>query len=1761
MFNLRFLNNLKQKLTTGNRGSIYLNALPERYLSRLDLEDFNTLRPHAAKDFLDTLWSKRAFRFPLSTNTTTDDSEKAALNTIFRRLSVLTIENNDHFTEQGVKTFGFGFPILLYRDQKDPNRIIKAPLFVWYLDIERNFKRANEWLITRQEEFPIIHNLVLAAFLHQNAAVQLTPVDEQLLDDAILDQEEIIQLVYTQLSQLYPNHTQNLKQDFRAALKAPIQALPSRQQIEQLPLTQAKVLWSGVFGLFKSQKESIINDLEYFMNNIQSLQQKIAQQAQGQQLMEHCLTAVDMDPSQQHLLYLLEKGNNLVIQGPPGTGKSQTLTGIISNLLANKGTCLVVCEKKTALEVVQQNLIKLGLGELTVIVEDIYRDRQDVVNSVRERAQQKHSNYTTYPSYVKLLQNCLKEIHRLQNFHHSQLQPLLEEHTWADLVNQFLDANEKANKKALEAHLSLESFSFEANELEHILDSFEQAQVLLKPLQTLEQPLNAIHFKHFEATSAASAKLAIQRTLTTALRAIQQAKATISNTQKQYKEQLEEHYYHIYQQKIEKASSIYQHILFLLRQNVEQQLRLVQNAQDLIQEGISTYNKTLEAHFEDLYAQKIKGIDQTATLIKGEIYSAVDEALTTIKEAKEDIMAALYEYERLLEQHFEAVYMQKMDWIDEMVGTIENGLAASPFYFNKNKGFFRAILHGVGAKYKQLEKDKTAVLSRFSALQKLHQKHQYFNFKFLSTKDKKTFTFQALLEQLESYREAVDHWHLQQNSIIQKEVRELNSRYSLKAVPYKEQAQSINQHLSNFRSKILRNKLIPLEFKYRSLRLRDRFDQLEEIESDVQKIKIGIDEFVAKNETNWAANSYEYSAEETPQDITFRTAFEALSQIHAQHNYFEHDFIRLGRPSQLMDYYTILEHLTAYRTKVETWYPTRLPIIKNYQTNFRLKHLYAPLEFEATVETWVQQLAEYAQKYNQEQLLKLPFQKESTLFVEQLEEWKMLETQLEAWQTNFEYVKTSMDQEWSLTLDDNFSTSNTTYTLESLDHQYQQLMQLHQQYNYFDVNFPSSQPLKSLLQQEVLKTIQQYRIWTQQWYLNRTPILNNHIQELSIDTVLNYIPLASTIATIAEDLHQFEVNFNAFQHLETTFSFKNNILSQQKTQLEVLEQQVITLQGAFNNFEAYYPFRLYWQQLSTAQQAAYQALALVQPHDWEASFTSWYLYAFLLKHQNSIPDQQHYTQHKNHLLNYLEELKKLLVAHSLRYWRAQQSQAVARFHQEKAPIKLHSLYNKRGHTGGKRTPLRKIIATDAQLFTRFFPVLLVSPSVCSSILPLEPNLFDVVIFDEASQLRLEDTFCALIRGRYKVISGDSQQMPPSDYFLSNTTLINDDWEEEVSTPILVKESIDFLSHTESLLEYALAEGNYKESFLEVHYRSKHPYLIDFSNAAFYSNRLAPMPNQELYKPIDFFAVNGTYLNYTNPTEAEQIIDYIIQIAQPHRGSSCPSVGIATFNMHQRNLILERIQQRGVQNDKERTQLQKLFTNGLFVKNLENIQGDERDILVISTTFGLREDGSFIQNYGPINRQKGYRLLNVIITRAKQKLAIFTSIPSNYYEQYRSAIQEKGNVGKAVFYAYLAYAKAVHEEDHPSRKAILQLLQEHSPSALFDDSLYWSNDNAFKERVANFLKQHFPNRVLVNYQYAGFTIPLLVKDATGKPTWAFDFDTFHQTASQEAYCWDLFREHHLTEFGFIYHRIWSKDWWDDIQTAKEQLLEWIKSPKA
>jgi hypothetical protein len=369
---------------------------------------------------------------------------------------------------------------------------------------------------------------------------------------------------------------------------------------------------------------------------------------------------------------------------------------------------------------------------------------------------------------------------------------------------------------------------------------------------------------------------------------------------------------------------------------------------------------------------------------------------------------------------------------------------------------------------------------------------------------------------------------------------------------------------------------------------------------------------------------------------------------------------------------------------------------------------------------------------------------------------------------------------------------------------------------------------------------------------------------------------------------------------------------------------------------------------------------------------------------------------------------------------------------------------------------------------------------------------------------------------------------------------------------LVNESIDYLASSESLLEFALAEGYYEESFLEVHYRSHHHYLIDFSNAAFYGNRLTPLPVDEDIIPIEFEQINGIYQEHANEKEADAIVQYLLELADSNK-KKLPSVGVATFNLHQRNLILEKLQAISLEAPSKGGQIQRLFSAGLFVKNLENIQGDERDILLISTTFGRRPDDSFLQNFGPINRQNGYRLLNVIITRAKHKIKVFTSIPKQYYQNYRTEIMKNGNNGKGIFYAYLAYAEAVSNQDESSRQAILDLVYENCHQKAINEMLYSLKDQSFEQTVIAFLEQAFPNAsIQQNHAYGGLILPLTISDSDDNIKLALYYDIYTDNPSSEAYAWDIFREQRLEKMGIACQRIWSKEWWSDVNQAQAKL---------
>uniref|UniRef100_UPI00404982A2 AAA domain-containing protein n=1 Tax=Flavobacterium sp. TaxID=239 RepID=UPI00404982A2 len=549
---------------------------------------------------------------------------------------------------------------------------------------------------------------------------------------------------------------------------------------------------------------------------------------------------------------------------------------------------------------------------------------------------------------------------------------------------------------------------------------------------------------------------------------------------------------------------------------------------------------------------------------------------------------------------------------------------------------------------------------------------------------------------------------------------------------------------------------------------------------------------------------------------------------------------------------------------------------------------------------------------------------------------------------------------------------------------------------------------------------------------------------------------------------------------------------------------------------------------------------------WKDSFVCAYLNLLLHKntHQNLNFNEDHYLSLQKKITHFSGSQYDFISS----YWKNQQWLAAKLFEKTNPDITVANLYNKRKSTKFNRLTLRQIVANDMDLFTSFFPIVFTTPDVCCNLFQGKNFYFDNVVFDEASQLKLEDNLPALLKGKNIIIAGDEHQMPPSNYFskvFDGGIEDEDDLDEE--TVISQKNA---LLNVESLLDFAL-EFKFEKNHLDFHYRSKHPFLIDFSNHAFYDSRLKPLPALNAPKPITFYEVGGVFHEHINQEEAEKVLEILEQI-QPNSDGTFPSVGIATFNITQRNYIKRQIayKQSLPENSDFRTKIVALEAAGLFIKNLENIQGDERDIIIISTTYGRKKDGRFIQSFGPINHSKGYKLLNVIITRAKSQIYICNSVPTEMFENYKEVLKQEGsNNRRAVFYAYLAYCKAVSDENETRRQEILHDLDQFSQTQIVPNQ---TSKDRFKEQVFKQLKNNIEAiSIEMNHPFGGYQLDLFIKPKSGKPI-AIECLSKDLYQGKLAYLEDIHKEKILRKAGFEYHRIWSQHWW---QNKDRELAKW------
>lgn len=321
--------------------------------------------------------------------------------------------------------------------------------------------------------------------------------------------------------------------------------------------------------------------------------------------------------------------------------------------------------------------------------------------------------------------------------------------------------------------------------------------------------------------------------------------------------------------------------------------------------------------------------------------------------------------------------------------------------------------------------------------------------------------------------------------------------------------------------------------------------------------------------------------------------------------------------------------------------------------------------------------------------------------------------------------------------------------------------------------------------------------------------------------------------------------------------------------------------------------------------------------------------------------------------------------------------------------------------------LRNLFTQIKNLFTLTSPCLLMSPTTVAQYLEAEADMFDLVVFDEASQMPTCDALGAIARGKTAIIVGDPKQLPPTAFF-------NTDYTDEEN---LQSEDL------ESILEDCLALG-LPEKYLMWHYRSKHESLIAFSNALYYGNKLYTFPSPDaLQSKVHLkYIENGIYdrgNTKQNPAEADSLVAEVIKRLKENNNKG-QSIGIVTFSLAQQVIIENKMSDALIKYKLENAAYDR--KEPIFVKNLENVQGDERDVILFSICYGPDKFGKLSLNFGPVNQANGWRRLNVAASRAREEMVIFSSITSAMIDLSKN--NSKGVAGIKAFLEFAAGGKSM-----------------------------------------------------------------------------------------------------------------------------------------
>lgn len=437
----------------------------------------------------------------------------------------------------------------------------------------------------------------------------------------------------------------------------------------------------------------------------------------------------------------------------------------------------------------------------------------------------------------------------------------------------------------------------------------------------------------------------------------------------------------------------------------------------------------------------------------------------------------------------------------------------------------------------------------------------------------------------------------------------------------------------------------------------------------------------------------------------------------------------------------------------------------------------------------------------------------------------------------------------------------------------------------------------------------------------------------------------------------------------------------------------------------------------------------------------------------------------------------------------------------------------------RHLPIRKLVTEAGDVLSTLTPCFMMSPLSVSQYLPAGHNHFDVVIFDEASQITTWDAIGTIARAKQVIVAGDPKQMPPTNFFDRQ----DDEMDEE-----------DLDADLESILSEMLA-CDIPEQPLNLHYRSKKEDLIAFSNDRYYNNSLITFPSPEEKRGLHLIESNGVYdrgKSRTNDEEARQVVNEIIQRLQhSDKATRQETIGVVTFNTEQQRRIENLLDEERRNNPDIEWAFQEEDPEPVFVKNLETVQGDERDIILFSTGYGPDIAGNLSMNFGPLNREGGERRLNVALTRSRKQMLIFTSLSPDKMDLSRTQ------------------AKAVADLKH-----FLDFAEKGSIAlASATDGSVGDVESPFETEVVKSLRSK-GWEVESQIGVSSFRIDIGVKhpDQPGRYLAGVECDGATYHSSYVAKERDKVRQSVLEGLGWTLFRIWSPDWWLDRRKATEEI---------